>query len=236
VVTGQAQPSRRLLRELARAAPQAARDFVVATGDAISFNTIYRDRQATWQIQDLPFNLVFFCHHNPTDPEAGFRPLSAPAIEGEPESGREDKMPSSQAAATGTEDVLLFGDIVEALILAWAQGDQTKAATIAPASNPGELRNRLREIRWLDGRVGYDSKGIPLFRPDGQRVSGTGEHVVLLRPVFQGERVLPRALLEVWAWRTTPDHGRIWLPFFTQPLPVSYEEASGQGGEPHGGG
>ena len=60
VVTGQSQPSRRFLRALARSAPEAARRLVVATGDAIAFNTIYRDRQVAWPIQELPFALVFF--------------------------------------------------------------------------------------------------------------------------------------------------------------------------------
>ncbi|MFO0843402.1 MAG: hypothetical protein U0797_13545 [Gemmataceae bacterium] len=74
MVTGQQQPSRRFLRELARSAPDTARRFVVAGGDALSFNTIYRDRQVTWPVQDLPFHLVFFAHRNPIDPAAGFLP------------------------------------------------------------------------------------------------------------------------------------------------------------------
>ena len=75
VVTGQSTPSRRFLAELVRTSPAQARRLVVATGDAVSFNTIYRDRRVTWPIQDLPFPFVFFCHYDPID--AGRR-LSVP--------------------------------------------------------------------------------------------------------------------------------------------------------------
>src|SRR5262249_37446873 len=40
VVTGQAQPSRRFLRELARSEPGLPGRFVVATGDGVSFNAV----------------------------------------------------------------------------------------------------------------------------------------------------------------------------------------------------
>src|SRR6516162_2849536 len=73
VVTGQAVPTRRFLRALVRLAPDYMRRFVVATGGALSFNTVYRDRQVAWPVQDLPFRLVFFCHNDPVSPEAGFR-------------------------------------------------------------------------------------------------------------------------------------------------------------------
>jgi len=39
-------------------------------GRRIDFNTIYRDRNLAWPIQDLPCDLVFFCHRNPVDPIA----------------------------------------------------------------------------------------------------------------------------------------------------------------------
>src|SRR5262249_28814009 len=62
------QPARRFLRGLMRLAPLEASRFVVATGDGIDFNTVYRDRHLNWPIQDLPFALVFFSHRNPVDP------------------------------------------------------------------------------------------------------------------------------------------------------------------------
>jgi hypothetical protein len=68
------QSARRFLRGLARTAPSEARRFVVATGDGIPFNDVYRDRDVAWPIQDLPFRLLFFCHRNPVDESAGFVP------------------------------------------------------------------------------------------------------------------------------------------------------------------
>src|SRR5207302_175475 len=135
VLTGQSAPSRRFLRALVRSAPGMARQFVVATGDAIAFNNVYRDRGVAWNVQDLPVPLVFFCHHNPIDPDAGFRPLQVHAGHG----------------------------------------------------GPGPV-------------------GTALFNPDGsgKRKSGTGEHIVSLRPHVQGGRVLPEATIAVWAWHGQP--------------------------------
>ncbi len=190
-VTGQTQPSRRFLRALARRAPDQARRFVVVTGDAPAFNTVYRDRRITWPIQDLPFKLVFFSHYNPIDPEAGFRP------HGEPDEG------DGAAEATGTEDVLLNSDIVEALVRG-SRKDGDLALTAA------QLGERFTELRQVDGRLGFHPGGKPLFAPDGNRRSGAGEHVICLRPRIEGDRVWPEATLEVWAWLPGPDGHRQW--------------------------
>jgi hypothetical protein len=184
VVSGQSQPTRRFLRALARTAPTQARRFVVATGDALSFNNVYRDREVFWQIQDLPFQFVFFCHHNPIDPEAGFRAAerSAPA--------HPDELGGT--ATTGTEDVLLDGDIVEALLLA-AEGGTDLADTTAVGGRLLQTRRRH------DGRLTFDPHGQPLFDAEGNRRSVTGEHVVWVRPSYKGDRTLPQATIEVWA-------------------------------------
>jgi hypothetical protein len=211
VMTGQAQPSRRLLRELARSDPEMAHRFVVATGDAISFNTVYRDGLVTWPIQDLPFKLVFFCHANPVDADAGFRPLVR--------SG-------SLESATGTEDLLLFSQIVEAVARAFARPGR-------PCANAAELGRRLAGLRVRAGRLGFDRDDPPLFKPDGRRDDGTGEHVVYLRPDLvvkedspegpgELERVLPKARVEVWAWQTAHGHQRYWQRH-GQVLPLTYE-------------
>jgi hypothetical protein len=227
VVTGQVGPSRRLLREVARSAPEMTRRFVVATGDAISFNTIYRDGLVTWPIQDLPFKLVLFCHANPVDTKAGFRPLRAGlASPGAP--GAQAKLEE----ATGTEDLLLFSQMVAALAHSFARAGQ-------PCADAGELGRRLAQLRLRGGQVGFDREGALLFRPDGCRHDGTGEHVVYLRPrlevkrdapgsVGELERVLPQAAVEVWAWQT----GRAGHLFWRRcgdVLPVSYEEPSLEG-------
>jgi hypothetical protein len=201
------QPARRFLRGLARAAPSEARRFVVVTGDALSFNTVYRDRNVAWPVQDLPFDLVFFCHRNPIDPGAGFR--------------REDAPTTGVAPAAGTEDLLLYTDIVAALVQAVSQGE-------AMPADGAELGERLRRARWHDGRVSFGDDGPSLFDADGNRRGGTGEHVVWLRPSVQPardktdprRRVLPRAAIEVYSWQAAGEGGS-WqgLP----PLDVEYD-------------
>jgi hypothetical protein len=224
VLTGQSQPSRRFLRALEGYAPYPARHFVVATGDGISFNTVYRDRQALWRIEELPFPLVFFCHRNPIDRDAGFRPLAEAASQG-----------SGGTAVTGTEDVLLDEDILEALALAQAR----------PVASAGELAGRLHDTRLAaDGRIGADPSGVLLFNERGGRRSGTGEHVVCLRPRVlkvqragsaAAERVLPEATIEVWAWRRDPGGaaGGHWQRV-GEPLVVTYDDFRAEGGSPHG--
>lgn len=196
VMTGHAQPARRLLRDLARSAPDTVRRLIVATGDAVSFNTIYRDRQITWPIQDLPFTLVLFSHRNPIDAEAGFV-VPGPGVVG----------PSSRS--TGTDDLLLFRDVVEAVALAFGERG---------VASPDDLAAGLRELRQHGGRLQFGGESAPLFGPTGQRAGSSGEHVVCLRPQFQGDRVLPQARLEVWA------RGVRGWNLSGQPLLVSYDE------------
>jgi hypothetical protein len=194
-----AQPARRFLRALMRLAPTQARRFVVATGDAIAFNTIYRDRNVAWPIQDLPFDLVLFCHRNPVDSEAGFQ------AEGD-------------RGTTGTEDVLLYGDIIEALAqAAFRDGDLPDKA--------GELGERLRQLHWSpdEDRVAFDTDGPSLFDERGDRCSGTGEHVVWLQPSMEGNRIQPQATITVWS-ASTRGPGR-WQPT-KAPLRVDYEITS----------
>jgi hypothetical protein len=226
ILTGQSQPSRRFLRALIRSVPDLAGRFIVATGDAISFNTIYRDRQIAWNIQDMPFPLVFFCHHNPVDPQAGFRPDTAREDGSE---SREDDI----TAMTGTEDVLLFGDMVEALVQTAAPVDGAVAADAA------EMAERLADARVRGDRIVWGGEGIRLFKKDGQRQSGTGEHVVCLRPTFNDfrDRLLPQASIEVWAWRrrdwSRGELGQQWQRY-GDPLTIRYGDASARGGNAHG--
>jgi hypothetical protein len=211
VVSGQSAPSRRFLRALARMDPEQARRFVVATGDSLSFNTVYRDRRVAWPVQDLPFRVVFFCHYDPVDPGAGFRPDGAAPDPDRP-----------GASATGTEDVLLNSDIVEALLRAYRRGG-------VPAAGAGELRDRLRELRLREGALTFEPDGRRLFDERGNRKDATGEHVVCLRPQFDGTRVLPRAAVEVWAGRRERGGQFAWQRR-GGPLVVSYVDAPEEGG------
>jgi len=209
VVTGQAVPTRRFLRALVRLAPDYMRRFVVATGGALSFNTVYRDRQVAWPIQDLPFRLVFFCHNDPVNPEAGFR-------------FRGEAPDESGAAATGTEDVLVNDYMVEALARSFGRD-----GVFSPQA--AELAARMLQIQLRDGRLGFDSTGRRLFRDNGDRRTGTGEHVVRVTPCTEGDRVLPRATIEVWVRHSDRSTGPVWERRM-EPLDVSYDDAAGDQG------
>jgi hypothetical protein len=217
VVTGQSAPSRRFLHALARTSPDQARRFVVATGDGISFNTVYRDRQVAWPIQDLPFHLVFFCHHNPIDADADFRPVEAV---------QDPSEELGNTAATGTEDVLLYSAIVEAVAHAFRRDHQ-------PCAHAGELAERLTAIRLRDGRISFDAGGQPFFSPDGNRLTGTGEHVVYLRPCFEGRYILRQSTIEVWAWRQSGGEEPPWRRV-GDPLTVRYDADISLEGGRHG--
>ena len=197
IVPAMPQPARRFLRGLLRTDPTAARDFVVASGDALDFNTIYRDRRMAWNIQDLPFALVFFCHRNPVDPVA-FEP---------------DRGAAAAGTSTGTQDLLLYRDIVGTLVAAAYQDGRLLADADA-------LRARLRAAQDDAGRLLFDAHGNPR--------GGTGEYVVSLRPVPAGQRVLPQAILQVWDRKTDADGTRRWerAPIAGEPeLRVDYLRA-----------
>jgi hypothetical protein len=97
----------------------------------------------------------------------------------------------------------------------------------------------LAQARLLDDRIVLGSEGVRLFAADGQRQSGTGEHIVCLRPTFNDfrDRLLPEASIEVWAWRRR-DGGRGEVSQHWHrcgpPLNLSYSEAPKEGGGEHG--
>lgn len=210
-VTGQAGPSRRFLRHLAQSVPLAARRFVVVTGDTIAFDDVYRDRLSNWPVQQLPFHLVFFCHRDPVNADAGFPSEQ----EMERRLREDDRVPPE--AASGTEALLLYQDVVEALALASRAGGPL-------CTSPSELRAGLAALRLFKGRLSLGAEGVPMFRTggrsDGLRQGGSGEYVVHLRPLFDGERVLPRA--EISTWRRQPRGRSKWK--LTRRLEAHYEE------------
>ncbi len=195
-----AQRMRRFLRTLCRQAPTEVRNVVVVNGDAISFNTVYRDRDVAWNILDMPLPLVFFSHRNPIDKDAGFDPAKA---------------------ATGTQDVLLYRDIFEALVQTSFQKDGALADADA-------VRDRLGQLRWRQQSLylpGPESsiRGLPFFDADGDRTPGTGEHIVWLRPVYKDTLNLPQATITVW--RAAGAGWRLSGP----PLKVFYNRSSADG-------
>lgn len=66
-----AQPARRLLHALTSTAPRT-RNIVAVSGDSIGLNTIRRDRDEAWNVQDVPVPIVIFCHHHPADPSVAY--------------------------------------------------------------------------------------------------------------------------------------------------------------------
>jgi hypothetical protein len=174
VLPAMPQPARRFLRGLVRTDPLRAGRFVVATGDGIDFNTIYRDRNLAWPIQDLPCALVFFCHRNPVDPSA-FRK--------DQPSGDQAPPDPNEKTTTGTQDLLLYRDIVETVAMAAAHENGW-------LDRPDDFAKRLAELRLPDG--------TPRFNSQGNQRPGASEYVGVLRPVRDDNRVQPKALLQVW--------------------------------------
>jgi hypothetical protein len=80
-------------------------------------------------------------------------------------------------------------DIVEALTLAayekWPADANALAAGLALA-------------RWSEGRISFHSEGTQLFDAQGDRTSGTGEHIVWLRPNVRREHGQAQAYIEIW--------------------------------------
>lgn len=186
VLPAMPQPARRFLRALLRTAAPSASRFVVATGDAIDFNTVYRDRRLGWNIQDLPFPLVFFCHRNPVDPVA--------FVPDEP-SGSQTTA-GATGTSTGTQDLLLYRDIAATVISSAFHGNR-----LLPDADA--LRENLHAATQADGRSRFDPNGNPL--------GGVGEHIVSLRPVRAGDRVLPRAVMQVWTRTADSEGHKQWV-------------------------
>jgi hypothetical protein len=211
-----AQRARRFLRTLCRRAPAEIRNVVVVTGDAVGFNNIYRDRDLAWNILDMPVSLVFFSHRNPIDAAAGF--------------GQQDA--TGLINNTGTQDVLLHRDIVEAVV----QAAFDKGRLVADADR---FLDRLGHTRWRKGRIHNDlvdadsPPAVPFFDGAGNRRADTGEHIIWLKPVFEGNRNLPEAFVSVWrASGERPE--RNWRTI-ALPLHILYDRPTREENHGHGG-
>jgi hypothetical protein len=203
-----AQRARRLLRTLCRRAPSEVRDIVVANGDSISFNNLYRDRDLAWNVQDVPVPLIGFSHRDPIDPSSGF---------GAKEPGGE------RIDHTSTQDLLLFRDLIEAVVLAsFHDGALVKSADA--------VLGRLRGVVWRSTNIYPGPSGAgstPFFDAEGNRTAGTGEHIIWLKPIFEGARVLPQATLNVF--RLDLQAGAASWQQVGQPLNVFYDRSREQG-------
>jgi hypothetical protein len=205
------QHARRFLRTLCGMAPVDTRNLVVISGDSINFNNIYRDRDLAWNVLDMPVPLVFFSHRNPVSERAGFgRRVSDQA----------------RVAATGTQDLLLYADIVQALAAAAFQNG-------ALVGDPDVLRDHLARTKWYRGQVEspafcpVPAESVNLFNTEGDRNRHTGEHIVWLRPEFTGDLVQMQATITVWRVPAADPLSQ-WHPA-AAPLHVSYNTISSQG-------
>ena len=89
-----------------------------------------------------------------------------------------------------------------------------KADAIRVAEDRALFADAMRETRWRRSvdRVADEERTLSFFDEKGNRRSGTGEHVVYLRPVYRGTAQPAEAILEVWAWQTSAiDGSRHWL-------------------------
>jgi hypothetical protein len=160
------QPARRAIRAFAADSPLIGQRLVAVTGDGVSFNTVFRDADVAWPVQELSVPLVFFAHQNPI------------AWDDDPEVAADVALHPK----TGTDDVLLFADMIRVLAEAIYLGDKVKHAD--------KLLAKLK------------AQQPDFYTPDGERRTGEGEYIVVLRPHFgEGGRVAREATYDVYTRR-----------------------------------
>lgn len=212
---------RRFLINLYTRSPENARNLVILNGDAISFNSVYRDRDAIWNIFDLPFSLVFFAHRNPIDRAAGFRE--------EDDIGKEPSGALSRPTTSGTHDLLLHRDIFEALL--YATADQ---GTLI--GNSLKVRERLQATAWhqpavdtIDDPPRVCNTLIHVLKPEprrffsklGDRRKDTGEHIVWIKP--HEDRATLSSKISIWS-PARDTNGDVWQLVGGRPLDVRYNQ------------
>lgn len=172
VVGAQALQTRRFLRELALSNPGFAQKMVVVAGDTLSLNNVYRDREVSWPVSELPCKVVFFSHANPVSANAGFKPVDDWSDTG------------SLAKSTSTEELILSSQILEGLL------------TGLFSSTP-DLVSHLKKLTWDGERITVE-KGVTLFDSNGNRNAGTGEFIGVIKP-NPGPDIGNTAKLEIWS-------------------------------------
>ncbi len=174
VVPSVSAPMRRVLRALVQGNPQIGRRLVAVTGDGLGVNTLFRDRDFAWPVRSLPIPLVSFTH---ADPFA----WDVPGTEPTPPKGYELEPPPPGGARSSTEDNQLFTRLTRVVAAA-----AFPAGTDTMVQTPDLLAENLRSLK----PAFFDSKG--------NRVSSSGEHIVVLRPVFPGEAPPDHPHLDAW--------------------------------------
>jgi hypothetical protein len=183
-------PARRVLGALAQGNPATARRLVAVTGDGIPVNALYRDGEFAWPVRAIPIPLVLFTHADPFDWDEPNDPAPPHGYELSPPVKPTD-------VKSSTEDVLHFN---------------TLARVLAGAAFPDGAG---RVIDGPDALVARFRAATPaFFDPSGNRLTGSGEHVVVLRPTarVEGTVTYPDAVLEVWTRRD----GATWQRIHTR--------------------
>jgi hypothetical protein len=163
VIPSVTAPMRRVLRALVQGNPAVGRRLVAVTGDGLGVNTFFRDRDFAWPVRSLPIPVVMFTH---ADPFGWDIPGSVPT----PPHGYELEPPTPGSVRSSTEDIQLFTRMTRVLAAGiFPEGSSTIVHT------PDALAANLKSLKpaFFDGA--------------GNRLSGRGEHIVVLRPVFPGE-------------------------------------------------
>ncbi|WP_439620386.1 hypothetical protein [Gemmata sp.] len=186
-------PARRTLRALVQGDPGVGRQLVAITGDGMGVNTFFRDREFAWPTRSISIPLVLFTHADPFGWDA---PGGAA-----PPAGYELTAPRPGAVRSSTEDIRLYTRLTRVVAAAaFPDGEADLVAT------PDRLDERLRAQR------------PAFFDRSGDRLSGTGEHVVVLRPTFAAESARgkqPDGVLEVYSRQ--PGRGE-WVRVHARPL------------------
>jgi hypothetical protein len=184
-------PARRVLGALAQGTPATARRLVAVTGDGIPVNALFRDGEFAWPVRAIPIPLVLFTHTDPFDwDETGEH---APR-------GYELRPPTRPSEVkNSTEDIQLF----TALTAVLARGAFPDGSTRV-IDGPDALVERFRAL------------APAFFDPSGNRLAGSGEHVVVLRPTPRVEGVVtyPDAVIEVY----TRGSGGPWTRIRSRPV------------------
>jgi hypothetical protein len=194
-------PARRTLRTLVQGDPSIGRRLVAVTGDGISVNTLFRDREFAWPVRSIPVPLVLFTHGDPFG-------WDAPGSTVQPPPGYALIPPKPDTVRSSTEEIKLYTRFIR--VVASASFPDQKSTITETADG---VAQRLRSLQ------------PPFFDSEGNRMGGTGEHVVVLRPYLPGDaRGTPpsREKLEVYI-RESPTQG--WRLIHSRSLSV------GVGGE-----
>ncbi len=172
-------PARRTLRALSQGDVGIGRQLVAVTGDGMGVNTFFRDREFAWPTRSIAIPLVLFTHADPFG-------WDMPGEGATPPQGYELLPPTPGSVRSSTEDIRLYTRLTRVVASAGFPDGESVLTT-----GPDTMAERLRTLR------------PAFFDTSGDRLSGSGEHVVVLRPSFASD--LPRSkphpdgILEVYA-------------------------------------